>query len=156
MDIIVKELVGQNVDNSAYGLGRCAWASKWTSDVVYIPKLPQLSPVLIEVQCKMDEDFTRRLIYYSLQLKQEYGQLPKVLVISIQSIATKVKPTFKNLENNCMHTMICDFWAKICHIISAESIQPHLNNTPLNKLVALGHFLTQQKRNTIKHIFIYK
>ena len=111
MDIIVKELVGQNVDNSAYGLGRCAWASKCISDVVYIPKLPQLSPVLIEVQCKMDEDFTRRLIYYCLQLKQEYGQLPKVLVISIQSIATKVKSTFKNLENNCMHTMICDFWA---------------------------------------------
>ncbi|KAG1136974.1 hypothetical protein G6F37_011361 [Rhizopus arrhizus] len=60
MDIIVKELVGQNVDNSAYGLGRCAWASKCISDVVYIPKLPQLSPVLIEVQYKMDEDFTRR------------------------------------------------------------------------------------------------
>jgi hypothetical protein len=30
-----------------------------------------------------------------------------------------------------------------------RAIQPHLNNSPLNKLVALGHFLTQQKRNIL-------
>ncbi|KAI7908033.1 uncharacterized protein BX663DRAFT_482270 [Cokeromyces recurvatus] len=149
MDIIVKDLVDQNVDQSAYGLGRCGWANKCISDVVYIPRLPQLSPVLIEVQCKMDEAFTRRLINYSLQLKQEYGQLPKVLVISIQNIATKVKSTLKISENDFMYTMTCDFWAESCHIISAESIEPHLNNIPLNKLVALSHFLTQQKRNIL-------
>lgn len=149
MDIIVKEVAGQNVDNTAYGLGRCAWASKCISDAVYIPKLPHLSPILVEVQCDINEDFIARLVSYSLQLKQEYGQLPKVLVISIKSITTEVKSKFKNLENNCMYTMNCDFWAESCQIISAESIQTHLNKNPLNKLAALGHFLIQQKRNIL-------
>jgi hypothetical protein len=40
---------------------------------VYIPKLPQLSPVLVKVQCEVNKDFTAT---YSLQSKQEYGQSP--------------------------------------------------------------------------------
>ncbi|ORE09859.1 hypothetical protein BCV72DRAFT_222400 [Rhizopus microsporus var. microsporus] len=141
MGIIVKELVGQHVDNTAYCLGRCVWASKRVSDALYVSKLPHLNPILVEAQCDMDADSIARLFSYSLQLKQEYSQLPKVLVISIKSITTGVKSKFKNLENNCMYTMDCDFWAESCQILSAKSIQAHLKGNPLNKLVALGHFL---------------
>ncbi|KAI8056475.1 hypothetical protein BDF21DRAFT_481302 [Thamnidium elegans] len=149
MDIIIKELVGQNVDNAAYGLGRCSWANQSISDVVYIPKLSQLSPVLVEVQCNVNEEFITRLIGYSLQLKQEYGQLPKILVITIKSITAEIKSKFNNLENERIYTMNCDYWAESCQIISAETIQTQLNNNPLNKLVALGHFLIHQKRNIL-------
>ncbi|RCH82298.1 hypothetical protein CU098_005426, partial [Rhizopus stolonifer] len=97
----------------------------------------------------MNEEFVARLITYSLQLKQEYGRLPKVLITTIKSITAKVKSKFKNLENEYMHTMNCDLWAESCQIISAKSIQTQLNNNPLNKLVALGHFLIQQKRNIL-------
>ena len=92
---------------------------------IYIPKLPQLSPVLVEVQCNMNEEFIAKLITYSLQLKQEYGQLSKILVITIKSITAKVKSKFKNLGNECMYTMNCDYWAESCQIISAETIGKH-------------------------------
>ncbi|KAG2196497.1 hypothetical protein INT47_012791 [Mucor saturninus] len=111
------ELVDQNVDKSAYGLGRCAWPSKCISDVVYIPRLPQLPPVLIEIQCKMDEDFTRRLINYSLQLKQEYGHLPKVLQFVDRCIWREFKiysvddvPYVQQLDYNLMLTINMDWF----------------------------------------------
>ncbi|KAL7327217.1 hypothetical protein PS15p_209440 [Mucor circinelloides] len=48
-----------------------------------------------------------------------------------------------------MYTVNCDYWAESCQIISAETVQAQLNNNPFNKLVALGHFLFQQKRNIL-------
>lgn len=39
----------------------------------------------------------------------------------------------------------CHGWAKSCYLLNSSSVSDHLQLTPLNPLVALGHFLIQQK-----------
>ncbi|KAI8139081.1 hypothetical protein BJV82DRAFT_544858 [Fennellomyces sp. T-0311] len=39
----------------------------------------------------------------------------------------------------------CQGWAQRCYLLSAVTIAAHLSQRPLHPLIALGHFLAEQK-----------
>ncbi|KAI8394263.1 uncharacterized protein BYT42DRAFT_609993 [Radiomyces spectabilis] len=83
-----------------------------------------LPPVLVEVQHMANMSFYRRLMVMAYRSLSGTRNIPFLLEISC--------------DNN---------WAKSCYILNASSIADHLQHTPLNPLVALGHFLIQRKRS---------
>ncbi|KAI7891284.1 uncharacterized protein EV154DRAFT_399960, partial [Mucor mucedo] len=107
-----------------------------------------LTPILIEVQHEVNDEFMSREITYCLSFKKEYGQSAILLIIAIKAVTDDVKLKFANLNHDQDYLDVHDsgFWAKKCQILSATSIQSHLKEIPLQKLVALGHFFIQQKR----------
>lgn len=151
INIIVKDLVGEHASNALYTLGRCEWANKTVSDVLYLPLTPStFPPILVEIQNKVDENFIGRAIKYCISLKEEYGVLPIMLIFSIKGFANeRLKSRFTNTNNSYLDDVSCDFWAQKCQIISPNSIENHLLQTPLNPLVALEYFLSQQKRSIL-------
>jgi hypothetical protein len=52
MNIVVKSLVSDHVSSSAYTLDRCEWVNKTIPDVLYLPKIENIPPIL-------DRDSTR-------------------------------------------------------------------------------------------------
>lgn len=125
-------------------------ANKTVSDVLYLPTTSDLPPVLVEIQNKVNEDFIGRAIKYCISLKEEYGVQPIMLIFSIKGFANeRLKSRFINTNNFYLDDVSCGFWAQKCQIISPNSIENHLLQTPLNPLVALEHFLSQQKRSIL-------
>lgn len=62
-----------------------------------------------------------------------------MLIFSIKGFANeRLKSRFTNSNKIYLDELSCDFWA-----------QNHLLQTLLNLLVALDHFLSQQKRNIL-------
>jgi hypothetical protein len=51
-----------------------------------------------------------------------------------------------NHDQDYLNILECGFWAKKYQVLSATSIESHLKEEPLQKLVALGYFFMQQKR----------
>ncbi|KAI8047340.1 hypothetical protein BDF21DRAFT_352390, partial [Thamnidium elegans] len=150
IDMVVKTLIGDHVSNSTYTLGRCQWVNKTISDVVYLPKIQSVPPVLIEIQQKVNEDFLSRVIKYCLSLKEEHGVLPVMLIISVKGFTNKdFLSQLVNNNNHYLDTIPCQFWAKECYCLSSKSIEYHLSQNPLNPLVAIGHFFTQQKKSIL-------
>jgi hypothetical protein len=146
MNIVIKSLVGEHTSSSMYTLGRYQWTNKTISDVVYLPKTQAVPPILIEIQQKVDEHFLGRAIKYCLSLKEEYGVLPLMLIISIKGFSNEEIKAKLITNNHYLDSINCDFWAEKCQILSSKSMENHLSQTPLNQLVALGHFLGQQKK----------
>jgi hypothetical protein len=147
MNIVIKSLVGEHVSSSMYTSGRCEWVNKTVSEVVYLPKIQDVAPILIEIQYKVDEDFINRAIKHCLSMKEECGVLPLMLIISIKGFSNEaIKTKLINIDNHYLDDISCDFWAEKCGILSSKSMENHLSETPLNQLVALGHFLSQQKK----------
>ncbi|GAA5799251.1 hypothetical protein HPULCUR_004661 [Helicostylum pulchrum] len=143
-------MIGNHASSALYTLGRCEWANKTISDVLYLPTTSNLPPVLVEIQNKVNEDFIRRAIKYCLSLGEEYGVQPIMLVFSIKGFANeRLKSRLINTNNIYLDDLSCDFWAQKCQIISPNSVENHLLQTPLNPLVALEHFLSQQKRSIL-------
>jgi hypothetical protein len=150
IDIIVKDLVGNHASSELYTLGRCEWTNKTISDVLYLPTTSAFPPVLVEIQNKVNENFIGRAIKYCISLKEEYGVLPIMLIFSVKGFANeRLKSRFNSTNNSYLDDVSCDFWAQKCQIISPKSIENHLLQTPLNPLVALEHFFSQQKRSIL-------
>ncbi|KAI8646326.1 hypothetical protein BD408DRAFT_360107 [Parasitella parasitica] len=147
MDIILKDVVGDHASSASYTLGRCERANKAVSNVLYLPTNPDLPPVLVEIQNKVNEDFIAQAIKYCISLKEEYGVQPIMLIFSIKGFANEgLRSRLINFKNSYFDEVSCDFWAQKCQIISPNSIENHLLHTPLNPLVALEHFLSLQKQ----------
>lgn len=51
---ILKDAIGDHASNDLYTLGRYEWANKTISFVVYFPTISSLTPVLLEIQNKVD------------------------------------------------------------------------------------------------------
>jgi hypothetical protein len=69
-----------------------------------------------------------------------------MLIISIKGFSNEEIKAKLITNNHYLDSINCDFWAEKCQILSSKSMENHLSQTPLNQLVALGHFLGQQKK----------
>ncbi|KAI8355606.1 hypothetical protein EDC96DRAFT_566660 [Choanephora cucurbitarum] len=80
MNLIVRSLV----DNTE-------WTDGSRSDVVYASRTKttdSLPPVLIELQCQLDQDFMIRTTLYASHTYKRYKVLPIILVIATKSFSS--------------------------------------------------------------------
>ncbi|KAI7847639.1 hypothetical protein BDC45DRAFT_412762, partial [Circinella umbellata] len=148
-DIIVSQIIGEHASGQ-YVSRPTEWLDFTKSDVLYTPSTGRNSnsmpPVLVEVQYTGNIAFYRRLISYSLSVMKRYSATPVVLAIVIHNTTTELTnltTTSKRLP--FLLELPCHGWAESCYVINASSISDHLQQSPLNPLVALGYFLIQQK-----------
>lgn len=117
INLIVKDLISEHASSALYTLGRCEWANKTVSDVLYLPTTPAFPPVLVEIRNKVTEDFIGRAIKYCISLKEEYGVLPIMLIFSIKGFANRtLQSRFTNTNSSYLDDVLCDFWAQKCQI----------------------------------------
>ncbi|KAI9321706.1 hypothetical protein BX666DRAFT_1811613, partial [Dichotomocladium elegans] len=131
-----------------------AWPSEWPnfvrSDVLYFPNssalAKKLPPVLIEVQCAAGMPFYRRLIKYCLSAEKQYSLMPVIVTFVIHSTSSELLEMASGHEQMpYILELPCQGWARSCFLLTASSIRPHLADETLNPLVALAHFLCEQK-----------
>ncbi|ORZ00457.1 hypothetical protein BCR43DRAFT_142049 [Syncephalastrum racemosum] len=79
-------------------------------------------------------------------LTKRHSASPVVLVIVIHNTTTDLGDLFTiSKKRPFLFELPCDGWASSCYVLNASSTSAHTKHTPLNPLVALGHFLIQQK-----------
>lgn len=132
------------------------WIDFTKSDVLYTASSAQhdktLPPLLVEIQYTANMAFYRRLIKYGLSTMKQHSASPVVLVIVIHNITTEVVDLLiSSKKQPYLFELPCHGWAKSCYVLNASSISAHISQTVLNPLVALGHFLIQQKLS-LRHI----
>ncbi|KAI8394269.1 uncharacterized protein BYT42DRAFT_488958 [Radiomyces spectabilis] len=148
-NILVNEMIGQHAVDQ-YVSRPIDWRNFSESNVLYIASSARqdklLPPVLVKVLYTANMASYRRLIYYGLSIIERYSAPPVVLVIVIHNTTTQLADLAAISEKQpYLLELPCDGWAKSCNILNASSISDHLQHTPLNPLVALGHFLIRQK-----------
>ncbi|KAF1802957.1 hypothetical protein FB192DRAFT_1300018 [Mucor lusitanicus] len=105
-----------------------------------------LPPIVVEVQYTGNMTFYRRLIDYGLSVTKRHSSPPVVPVIIIHNTTAELTSlTVASKKQSFLLELPWHDWAKSCYLINAASISSHLQSSPLNPLVALGHFLIQQK-----------
>ncbi|KAG1448618.1 hypothetical protein G6F46_011302 [Rhizopus delemar] len=130
------------------------WANLMKSDVVYAPishRDRDLPPILVEIQHTMNMKFYLRVNEYCLQILKEYPVAPIVVVVCINSTTQDIidMETNQNLEFPFAVQLPCPGWAKSFHLFNGGSIHAYLNTQPLHPLVAVAHFLIEQKLSLI-------
>ncbi|KAI8091603.1 hypothetical protein BDF21DRAFT_449020 [Thamnidium elegans] len=130
------------------------WIDFTRSDVAYEPVncSNDLPRILIEIQNKADMSFYQRLIDYSRSVFRQHktSTLPIVMAIVINSTTRDLLET--EISGSCIpfaKQLSSIGWASSCLFFSAETIAPYLNETPLNPLLALVHYLIEQKTSLI-------
>lgn len=135
-----------------YTVGRCQWANKSVSDVVYFPKTQHckdLPPIVVVVQSIINSNFMEELIKYSLSLYEEYQILPILLVFSVEGFSSEeIKSKFKADKDVFVMEVNCEFWANRCYVLCRESILGFVDTYPLDKLVALACCLIDTDNNS--------
>lgn len=102
-----------------------------------------MPPLLIEMQYLFDQDFMLRLIRYGSSTYDRYRVLPLILVIVTKGFSsTTFRREFTVSSNGFLLEVSCLLWAKQCLLLSAESINGHLNQATLDPMVALGYLVT--------------
>ncbi|KAI7852818.1 hypothetical protein BDC45DRAFT_178996 [Circinella umbellata] len=110
------------------------------------------TPILLEVQSVVDDNFLHRLVLYCEEVNKKYGSVPVVLVVTINKTRDSVmRKTRKNKGHGFLFQLPSFPWAKKCLILNNDSIRDHITSTPLSPLVALGAFLIAQKQSILDH-----
>ncbi|KAI7882373.1 hypothetical protein K492DRAFT_119540, partial [Lichtheimia hyalospora FSU 10163] len=152
VDIIAKALT--RAPEGTYIVADADW-NETRSDVLYTTRLStnQLPPILIEVQNVVNTTFLQRMISYALKVIKTHGQLPIILIFGIGSSAkcslVNFSPTIT--ATPWIHSMPCNVWAKSCNLISKETTHNLDSDTPLNPLLALSFFFTEQQPALYNH-----
>ncbi|GAA5806288.1 hypothetical protein HPULCUR_011819 [Helicostylum pulchrum] len=90
--------------------------------------------------------FYRRLIDYGLSVTKRHSASPVVLAIIIHNTTTELTNLAVASEKlPFLLELPCHGWTESCYLLNSSSISNQLQPTSLNPLVALGHFLIQQK-----------
>lgn len=142
-------LTGQHALNQ-YVSRPTEWLNFTKSDVLYTSSdsknSDSLPPIVVEVQYTGNMSFYRRLIDYGLSVTKRHSASPVVLAIIIHNTTTELANlAVASEKQSFLLELPCHGWAKSCYLLNSSSISDHLQLPSLNPLVALGHFLIQQK-----------
>lgn len=139
---------GQHVLNQ-YVSRPTEWLNFTKSDVLYTSSNSKNSnslPPIVEVQYIGNMSFYRRLIDYGLSVTKRHSASPVVLAIIIHNTTTELTNLAVASEKlPFLLELPCHGWTESCYLLNSSSISNQLQPTSLNPLVALGHFLIQQK-----------
>ncbi|KAI8637514.1 hypothetical protein BD408DRAFT_447550 [Parasitella parasitica] len=129
------------------------WANGTKSDVLYATNNSKdMPPVLVEIQYAVDNNFLHRVVRYCEEIVTEYGVSPVVLVVAIHECSSQImNKATKNKSKPFFFKMPCYPWANQCYILCKESISSHMENTPLDPIVALGSFFIEQRQSLADH-----
>lgn len=123
------------------------------SSVVYLPHHDSSMdhpPVLVHVQDTLDADFFSMAIRHCISIYEEHKKLPILLMICVRGFSSDdVKVRFKLNDDRFLTETECEFWAKRCLVLSPEFFHNCINEDPMNELVALGYFMSEQKRSIL-------
>lgn len=72
------------------------------------------------------------------------------MIFNVDSISGKqfFEKTFA-MEHGPFYTQYCHPWARSSYLYNADSIASYVTNTPLQQIVALTYFITQQQRHLL-------
>ncbi|KAI8060407.1 uncharacterized protein B0P05DRAFT_624775 [Gilbertella persicaria] len=151
-DIIINSVVGGGICGSAYYNGPTEQNDNKRTDITCYPqdKTRNLASVIVEIQKKVTHEFIVRLVQYSLNVFDQTKILPIVIVINIDGFSSKHfrEEDFTKRDNEPYYILSSSLWAKQVHIYNADSIAS-LIQVPMPKIIALIHFLTQQKKHVV-------
>ncbi|KAI9274366.1 hypothetical protein BDA99DRAFT_424881, partial [Phascolomyces articulosus] len=130
------------------------WPNFTKSDVLYCPAIKlitkDLPPILIEVQHTANMSFFRRLMKYSLSIRDQCSVLPIVIAICTYRTSTELLDLSRESEiNTYMKQLPCEGWAQCFYLLNGKTISGHLQQIPLDPLVALAHFFIEQQPSLI-------
>ncbi|KAI8061371.1 hypothetical protein BDF21DRAFT_138223 [Thamnidium elegans] len=108
--------------------------------------------IVVKVQYTGNMSFYPRLIDYDLSVMKRYSASPTVLAIIIHNTTTELTNLAVASEKlPFILELPCHGWAESCYLLNSSSISDQLQLASFNPLVALGHFLIQQKPS-LRHI----
>lgn len=147
IDLVADELL--NVPKGTYISAGTEWNNGSRSDILYMPRLPiqkSLPPILIEIQQVVNEAFMQRLINYSQNASNIYGNYPIALVFCIEKVSPihitkKFTPVPESLWMSSLAST--DFWAKNCFLVSKATLSNVITSDELTPLQALSLFLME-------------
>ncbi|KAI9299605.1 hypothetical protein BJ944DRAFT_245041, partial [Cunninghamella echinulata] len=153
-NIIISRVIKEVIAGDTYYVGPNEQIDKKMTDVVYLPynkKSREFPPIIVEIQGKVDHFFMHRIMRYSLNLFEETKVLPIVVVINVNGFSSRnfKNNTFDKNANHPYYTHPCDLWADKIFIYNADSIAQFIENSPLDPMIALVYFITQQERNIL-------
>lgn len=130
------------------------YANLMKSDVLYAPishRDRDLPPILVEIQHTVNMKFHLRVNEYCLQILKEYPVTPIVVVVCINSTTEDIinMEAKRNEEFPFAMHLPCIGWAKSFNLLNGGSIHAYLDTQPLHPLVAVAHFLIEQKLSLI-------
>ncbi|KAI8635815.1 hypothetical protein BD408DRAFT_323960, partial [Parasitella parasitica] len=149
MNIVVSAVIGPKAKDQYVAIPT-EWIDFTRSDVAYEPvnRSNDLPRILIEIQNKADMNFYQRLIDYSRSVTRQHkgSTLPIVVAIVINSTTREVLETEIPGSNIPFAKQLSSIgWARSCLLLNADTIAPYLNETPLNRFLALVHCLIEQE-----------
>ncbi|KAI8878829.1 hypothetical protein K501DRAFT_194960 [Backusella circina FSU 941] len=148
-NIIVSQIIGQYLLNQ-YVSKLIEWLNFKKSDVLYTSPNSKNSNsllfIVVKVQYTGNMSFCRRLIDYGLSVTKRHSASLVILAIIIHNTTTEL--TNLSVASEKLRFLLelpCYGWAESCYLLNSSSISDQLQLTSLNPLVALRHFLIQQK-----------
>ncbi|KAI9259948.1 hypothetical protein EDC94DRAFT_611294 [Helicostylum pulchrum] len=106
--------------------------------------------MLVEIQHTVDLKFYLRINEYCLQMLKSYPVPPIVVVIAINTTTQNILNLMEITNPDVMFAsrLPSTCWAKPFHLLNAGTIRPYPAE-PLDPLVAVAHFLIEQKQALI-------
>lgn len=134
-----------DVNGDAYRIGDTEWDHGLRSDVVYEPMHVSLDqpPIIVEVQATVNADFMNRAAHYCIMAYCRYKVLPILLIFNTRTTSISTNDR-SSLNNFCALSLSCEYWAKKCYLVNANSASSETNNE-LHPFTALSVFLIKQQ-----------
>jgi hypothetical protein len=129
-----------DTNGDAYRIGDAEWDHGLRSDVVYEPMHVSLDqpPIIVEVQATVNADFMNRAAHYCIMAYCRYKVLPILLIFNTQTTSISTNDR-SSLNNFCALSLSCEYWAKKCYLVNANSASSE-NNNELHPFTALSVF----------------
>lgn len=120
IDLVTKSLL--NVADNTYCIAPTEWPDTMRCDVLFLPRLAlerDLPPIILEIQCTINQDYMNCAIQYCLYAYRVYKKLPILMTICIEKVSpSSLMDTFKScVEQQLMYEMPCAFWANRCLLL---------------------------------------
>lgn len=120
IDLVTKSLL--NVADNTYCIAPTEWPDTMRCDVLFLPRLAlerDLPPIILEIQCTINQDYMSCAIQYCLYAYRVYKKLPILMTICIEKVSpSSLMDTFKScVEQQLMYEMPCAFWANRCLLL---------------------------------------
>ena len=117
-------------------------------------KKPCIKYILIEFQNQVNHEFMNRVIGYSFSAYRRYKVYPTVLIFAIKGFSSiEVEKEFVVADKKPFLEIESRFWTKKCFLVSSNSILEHVDESPMDSMVAMGYFLTSQFDSTVRFLF---
>ncbi|KAI9019286.1 hypothetical protein CLU79DRAFT_257302 [Phycomyces nitens] len=153
-NIIITAAIGDGVTGDAYYIGANEQHDGRRAAMIYFPLKEfshNLAPVIVEIQSKVDHSFVSWVIQYCLNLFDNVKVLPVLVVIGTGGFSSNEfrDSAFDKSDNNPFYTNPCRLWAKQTQVYTPDSIEKHMESSPIDPMVALVHVLILQEKNII-------